>query len=39
MLGSAVQLRLDGPVARIALNRPEVLDAGDPRRVKSTGPV
>ncbi len=30
MLGSAVQLRLDGPVARITLNRPEVLNAGDP---------
>ena len=30
MLGSAVQLHLDGPVARITLNRPEVLNAGDP---------
>lgn len=30
MLGSAVQLRLDGPVARITMNRPEVLNAGDP---------
>ncbi|MGH7413466.1 MAG: enoyl-CoA hydratase/isomerase family protein [Candidatus Rokuibacteriota bacterium] len=30
MFGSAVQLRLDGPVARITLNRPEVLNAGDP---------
>jgi enoyl-CoA hydratase/carnithine racemase len=33
MLGSAVQLCLDGPVARITLNRPEVLNAGDPRWV------
>lgn len=33
MLGSTVQLRLDGPVARITLNRPEVLNAGDPRWV------
>ncbi len=27
---SSVQLELDGPVARITLNRPEVLNAGDP---------
>ena len=27
---SSVQLDLDGPVARITLNRPEVLNAGDP---------
>ncbi|MGH7365061.1 MAG: enoyl-CoA hydratase/isomerase family protein [Candidatus Rokuibacteriota bacterium] len=33
MLGSAVELFLDGPVARIILNRPEVLNAGDPRWV------
>jgi enoyl-CoA hydratase/carnithine racemase len=33
MLASAVDLALDGPVARITLNRPEVLNAGDPRWV------
>ena len=33
MLASAVDLTLDGPVARITLNRPEVLNAGDPRWV------
>jgi enoyl-CoA hydratase/carnithine racemase len=33
MLASAVDLVLDGPVARITLNRPEVLNAGDPRWV------
>ncbi len=26
----SVRLDLDGPVARITLNRPEVLNAGDP---------
>lgn len=30
MSASAVALALDGPVARITLNRPEVLNAGDP---------
>ena len=30
MPGSAVRLELDGPVARVTLNRPEVLNAGDP---------
>ena len=30
MLASAVHLDIDGPVARITLNRPEVLNAGDP---------
>jgi enoyl-CoA hydratase/carnithine racemase len=29
----AVRLELDGPVGRITLNRPEVLNAGDPRWV------
>ena len=33
MPASAVDLALDGPVARITLNRPEVLNAGDPRWV------
>ena len=33
MLAPAVDLALDGPVARITLNRPEVLNAGDPRWV------
>lgn len=37
MLGSAVDLTLDGPVARITLNRPEVLNAGDPRWVSELG--
>jgi len=27
---SSVRLELDGPVARVTLNRPEVLNAGDP---------
>jgi enoyl-CoA hydratase/carnithine racemase len=30
MSASAIALALDGPVARITLNRPEVLNAGDP---------
>jgi enoyl-CoA hydratase/carnithine racemase len=30
MAGSAVRLEIDGPVARVTLNRPEVLNAGDP---------
>jgi len=29
MLAAAVQLAIEGPVARITLNRPEVLNAGD----------
>jgi enoyl-CoA hydratase/carnithine racemase len=33
MPAPAVDLALDGPVARITLNRPEVLNAGDPRWV------
>jgi enoyl-CoA hydratase/carnithine racemase len=33
MHASAVRLDLDGPVARITLDRPEVLNAGDPRWV------
>lgn len=33
MPGSAVQLHFDGAVARITMNRPEVLNAGDPRWV------
>jgi enoyl-CoA hydratase/carnithine racemase len=37
MLASAVDLTLDGPVARITLNRPEVLNAGDPRWVSELG--
>ena len=37
MLASAVDLTLDGPVARITLNRPEVLNAGDPRWVAELG--
>lgn len=30
MPGSAVRLEIDGPVARLTLDRPEVLNAGDP---------
>ena len=30
MPAPAVALAVDGPVARITLNRPEVLNAGDP---------
>ena len=30
MLASPVHLDIDGPVARVTLNRPEVLNAGDP---------
>jgi len=37
MPASAVDLTLDGPVARITLNRPEVLNAGDPRWVAELG--
>lgn len=37
MLASAVDLTLDGPVARITLSRPEVLNAGDPRWVSELG--
>ncbi len=33
MSDPAVRLELDGPVARVTLNRPEVLNAGDPRWV------
>jgi enoyl-CoA hydratase/carnithine racemase len=39
MAASAVDLLLDGPVARITLNRPEVLNAGDPRWVNELGAV
>src|SRR6185295_7785670 len=39
MPASAVDLTLDGPVARITLNRPEVLNAGDPRWVAELGAV
>ena len=39
MPAPAVDLALDGPVARITLNRPEVLNAGDPRWVAELGAV
>lgn len=39
MPASAVDLALDGPVARITLNRPEVLNAGDPRWVADLNDV
>jgi enoyl-CoA hydratase/carnithine racemase len=35
----SVRLDLDGPVARITLNRPEVLNAGDPRWVAELNEV
>jgi enoyl-CoA hydratase/carnithine racemase len=39
MSAPAVALALDGPVARITLNRPEVLNAGDPRWVAELNAV
>ena len=36
---AAVHLAIDGPVARITLNRPEVLNAGDPRWVAELNDV
>ena len=39
MPAPAVALALDGPVARITLNRPEVLNAGDPRWVAELNAV
>jgi len=39
MPAPAVDLALDGPVARITLNRPEVLNAGDPRWVAELNAV
>jgi enoyl-CoA hydratase/carnithine racemase len=39
MPAPAVALTLDGPVARITLNRPEVLNAGDPRWVAELNAV
>lgn len=36
---AGVHLELDGPVARITLNRPEVLNAGDPRWVAELNDV
>lgn len=39
MPAPAVALALDGPVARITLNRPDVLNAGDPRWVAELNAV
>lgn len=39
MPAPAIALALDGPVARITLNRPEVLNAGDPRWVAELNAV